>query len=141
MSKRGFTTLEAIASLFLISVVLFASITILIDNRAQANATNERLLAFQIAENVQGQVTKNVSFVDMDAWLGSEIVTIDSQTCPSSGSPINCSIFDQVQFSDLIEIIIYPASSDDLLYQVIHYDVLITYRGTRTISLGGMIYE
>ncbi len=141
MNKRGFTTLEAIASIFLISIVLFASVTILVDNRVQASATNDRLLAFQIAQNMVDQISKNVTYIEMNAWMNGEIETIDSSNCVALGSPISCTIFDQIEYSDSIEIIIYPPTADDQLYQVIHYDIVIHYKDTRSITLGGMIYE
>ncbi|MBU0996470.1 MAG: hypothetical protein KKE16_00320 [Firmicutes bacterium] len=141
MNKRGFTTLEAIASIFLISIVLFASVTILVDNRLMASATNDRLLAFQIAENMVDQISKNVTFDEMNTWMNGNIEIIDSQNCLSSGSPISCTIFNQLDFEDQIEIIIYPPDADDLLYEVIHFDIVIHYRDTRSITLGGMIYE
>lgn len=141
MNHKGFTTLEAIASLFIISLVLFASITILIDNRKSAESTNQRLLAFQISENIQASITNDITYQEMNQWLGGVTKVLTKDNCPLSGSPVDCLVFEQDAFSTLIEITFLPPSIDDTTYQVIHYDITILYSPTKQISLGGLIYE
>lgn len=145
MNKKGFTTLEAIASVFIITLVLFSSIIILIDNRVQASATNDRLIAYQVGQSIRDDITNNSTYDAIYAWLNDTQKVVNSTNCDDLNSAFSCDIFsynvNNIDFVDLVEVTFYEPTLDDITYGVIRYNIVLTYRGTRTIELGGLIYE
>ncbi|MDD3122994.1 MAG: hypothetical protein PHC62_05670, partial [Candidatus Izemoplasmatales bacterium] len=121
MNKNGFSTLEAIASILIISLVLFSSITILINNRVQANATANRLIAYQVGQNIRDNITHNTTYSDAFAWLNNnETKTISSDNCAYDSVIVSCDDFsyvvNNISFADLTEITFYQPSTEDQYY-------------------------
>lgn len=144
MNKKGFATLEAIASLFIVSLILVSSLGALINYRYQTSAANERIVAFQVGQMVQENITRNTTYANLSVWVGAETKTITNLTCSMETSPIPCSLFEIVvnsqSYSDKIQITFLPPSLDGSTYQILEFEVLVVYLDSREVIVRGLVY-
>ncbi len=145
LNKRGFTLVEAVASIFIITLVLTSAISIIINIRNHTVAANEKILASEVGARIRDDLINDTTYAEMDAWMGSSDILVTSSTCVSSSAPFTCSLFTYTNGGDVydtnVTLRFLAPTSESALYQVIHFEVIINYYSSRTIIIEGIIYE
>gem|GEM_PF-480484 len=146
LNKLGFSTLEAIASVVIISLVLVAAVTITINLRNQTIATEKRFEAVEAGTRIRTNISTNADYDLVKAWLDltpGEEVTFNVNSCDEM--LFNCSVIFNVLVNDTVydeEItIVFPQTDDSIEYKIIHYQILIVYYNSRDVLIEGMIYD
>ncbi|PKK96439.1 MAG: hypothetical protein CVV56_06190 [Tenericutes bacterium HGW-Tenericutes-1] len=144
LNHKGFSMIEAIASVFIITLVITSAITIIINIRNQTLAANEKIVATQVGTLIRDDLIQTLDYATVSTWMNGTSKTVTSTTC-GVGTPVSCSFF-QYTSNNLIydeELIItfLTPTADDNNYQVIHFAITIVYYQTRELELVGMIYE
>lgn len=145
LNHRGFTILEAVASVFIISLVLTTAVSIVLNVRNQTEATNERIVATEVASRIRDDLIYNNTYDDINTWQNGQQVTVTSSTCTSLNTPFNCSIFsyesDGRIYDDTMTLIFLAPTTESTLYQVVHFEIKIEYYPNRFLTIEGIIYE
>ncbi|PKK94391.1 MAG: hypothetical protein CVV60_06660, partial [Tenericutes bacterium HGW-Tenericutes-5] len=81
LNHHGFTVLEAVASVFIISLVLTTIVSIVINVRNQTEATNQRIIATEVASRIRDDLVNNNVYDDIIAWQNSNAITVTSTNC------------------------------------------------------------
>jgi prepilin-type N-terminal cleavage/methylation domain-containing protein len=144
--KKGFTLLEIVASIFILSFVFTSAISIFISVRTQAFATQERMRAVEAGTQIRNIFIQNTPYSIANLWLSthstSQEFVFDKDTCDQEvfncnelfSVSVNDELYDDIQ-------IIFTVINDYELYQVIHFKILIPYYRTRTVEMRGILYE
>ncbi len=144
-SKRAVTVLESIASVVIISIIMITSFTLIVNTRNQTIATNEELVAVEVAKRVRDQIIDQSTYTMIDEWLANDQIILSSLTSIQTDMPflLNALTYDLGEGNYDKEVIVtfHPQTNEDSNYQMIHFTVSITYYRTRTIELEGFIYE
>lgn len=143
--RKGFTLLEIVASIFILSFVFISAISIFISVRTQAYATQERMRAVEAGTQIRNTFLQHTPYSIAHLWLSfqsEESVSFNNETCNSG--VFNCdAIFGVIVNNyryDHIEIM-FTLIDDYEAYQVIHFKIVIPYYRTRTVEMRGIIYE
>ncbi|MBU1094241.1 MAG: hypothetical protein KKH01_07245 [Firmicutes bacterium] len=142
---KGFTVLEAVASIFIISLVLTTVVTIIINVRNQTEATNQRILATQVGSMIRDDLINNSTYADVLIWMNGEQVILTNDNCTVLSTPFSCDIFtyeiDNKVYDDSLSIVFLAPTVESIQYQVIHFEIVIEYYPNRFLTLEGIIYE
>ncbi len=145
LNHKGFTVLEAIASIFIISLVLTTSITLIINVRNQTVATNERIMATEVGSRIRDDLVNNTTYADISAWMNGQQVIVTNDTCSSLSTPFSCDIFlyesNARIYDDTVTLIFLVPTVESDFYQVAHFEIVIEYYPNRFLTLEGIIYE
>jgi hypothetical protein len=143
LNKRGFTLIEAVASIFIITLIMTTAISIIINVRNQSIATNNKILATEVGTILRDDLINDLSYTTLNTWMAGLEKTVNHTSCVTG--PVGCGYFsyqfDGLTYSDNLTIVFYKETSDDLLYHVIHFAIIINYYSTRDVTLTGIIYE
>ena len=143
--KKGFTLLEIVASIFILSFVFTSAISIFISVRTQAFATQERMRAVEAGTQIRTIFIQNTPYSIASLWLETQPsgeVVIDSTSCDAG--VFNCSAIFNVSVNDRLYDnidIVFTLIDDYEAYQVIHFKIIIPYFRTRTVEMRGILYE
>jgi prepilin-type N-terminal cleavage/methylation domain-containing protein len=143
--KKGFTLLEIVASIFILSFVFTSAISIFISVRTQAFATQERMRAVEAGTQIRTIFIQNTPYSIASLWLETQPsgeVIIDSTSCDSG--VFNCSAIFNVNVNNHLYdniVIVFTLIDDYEVYQVIHFKIIIPYFRTRTVEMRGILYE
>lgn len=144
MNKRGFTVLEAVASMVIITLVFTTAIATITAMRNQAIATENKRVAVDIASSMRDDIIQSSNYALISTWLGSAEKTVDFETCALVSSVISCDLFtlnaNDVIPTDAILITFYAPTPETIQYEIIRFSVTVTYYNTRTITIEGVIY-
>jgi len=145
LNHRGFTVLEAIASVFIISLALTTAITIVINVRNQTTANNNRIVATEVGTRIRDDLVNNNTYTDISTWMNDLEVTMTSDTCLSQGAPFSCDIFTYVSdnkvYDTNVTLIFLAPTLDSVQYRVVHFEIKIEYYPNRFLTLEGILYE
>lgn len=143
-NKRGFTVLEAVASMVIITLVFTTAIATITAMRNQAIATENKRVAVDVATTVKDDLIQTLQYSTVALWLGSTEKTIDSTTCSLVSSVVSCDILtlseNSIISSDQITINFLAPTAETTQYQIIRFTVTVVYYKTRTITIEGVIY-
>jgi Tfp pilus assembly protein PilV len=144
LNHKGLSMLEAIASVFIITLVLTTAISIIISVRNNTIATNERIVATQVGSQIRDSIVSSSTYDIISPWMNSEEREIKSTNCASS--PFGCSPFEFEANNKLYDtnVTIFlqdPDTYQSDTYQYIRFTVTIIYYSSRTVVLEGIIYE
>jgi type II secretory pathway pseudopilin PulG len=143
-NKRGFTVLEAVASMVIITLVFTTAIATITAMRNQAIATENKRVAVDMASSIKDDLIQSSNYTLVAAWLGSTEKVVDSEICAIVSSVVSCDLFTlnatEVIPSDQILITFYAPTPETIQYEIIRFSVTITYYKTRTITIEGVIY-
>jgi len=143
LNHKGLSMLEAIASIFIITLVLTTSISIMISVRNNTIATNERIVATQVGSEIRDEIVSNSTYDIVSLWMNGTEKTVTSSNC--SSSPFGCTPFEFVANDEVYDtnltIIFHTPTAQSIEYQIIHFTIGINYYSSRTIELEGIIYE
>ncbi len=144
LNHRGFSVVESIAAIFIITLMITSSLTIIINIRNNTLAANERIIATQVGSLIRDDLINSLDYGPTSLWMNGTEKTVTVGTCGGS-SPVSCDFFNYSSENNIYDtelvITFQVQSPNDILYQVIHFTVEITYFQTRKITLVGMIYE
>lgn len=144
-SKNGFTIIEAVASIFLITLILTTAMLIIVNMRNQSSATEKRIKATDIGSLIRNDIHSHTDYDELNAWLNGNSQILTSSNCGSSGSPIDCDIFlyasGETTFEDSLTITFLEPTTESINYQIIHYEIEIIYFNQRSLILTGAVYE
>lgn len=143
-SKHGFTLLEAIASVAIITLVFTTALVTITAMRNQTIATENKRVAVDLASVIRDDMIQSLTYASLSSWLGATDKTVDNTTCNQIGSPLNCNTFDitstnQIE-SDDISITFYAPTAEEITHQIIRFSITIVYYSTRSITIEGVIY-
>ena len=143
LNHKGLSMLEAIASIFIITLVLTTAISIIISVRNNTIATNERIVATQVGSQIRDELVSSSSYDLVSIWMNGEEKTLTTINCTTS--PFGCTPFEfeangQVYDTNLTIVFSTP-TIESIQYQIIRFTIYINYYSSRTITLEGTIYE
>lgn len=144
INHKGFSMIEAIASIFIITLVITSAITIIINIRNQTLASNQKIIATQVGTLIRDDLIQSLDYASVSPWMNGTSKTVTSTTC-GVGTPVSCNFFqyssnDTIYDTEVVISFITPTAEDNF-YQVIHFTLTITYYQTRELELVGIIYE
>ncbi|MBN2876564.1 MAG: type II secretion system protein [Bacilli bacterium] len=143
LNHKGISLIETIASMVILSFVLAATLTIIVNIRKQSLAANEKINAIEIGTLIRDNIEEEVTYDELILWLDQD-KTISNANCIVSSAPFSCDIFQETldgkDYQDIIQITFFQPSAQDLEYGVIHFSITITYFSIRTMELVGIIY-
>jgi len=143
MNRKGFTLVEALASIVILSFVFTAIITIIVNVRIQTIRTEERVVAIEIAKSIRDDIENDVTYAEIINNISdsSYVITQDNCGAITNGcSFFNYSVGDR-QFNDNVTITFLQSTPQSLDYQVIHFEVSIAYFRNDTLLVEGILYE
>ncbi len=149
LNHKGFTVLEAIASIFIISLVLTTSITIIINVRNQTIATNERIIATEVGSRIRDDLINNNTYDEISEWMDGQRVELTSTTCPTLSASLPnlsfCDVFSYISnnrtYDVTMSLVFLVPTMESIQYEVVHFEIIIEYYPHRFITLEGIIYE
>lgn len=145
LNHRGFTVLEAIASIFIISLALVTGISIAINVRNQTIATNDRILAVEVGSRIRDEIISTTTYTDLNTWINGSEVIVTSANCGSLNTPFSCDVFaftsDGKTYDTNVTVTFLAPTPESLSYQVIHFEIKIEYYYHRYLTLDGIVYE
>ena len=143
INNKGFTLLETIATIVIISFVVVSVFTIIVNIRTQTFATNEEINAIEVASLVRDQLQNNLDYDDLNTLLDENlIITYDNyEDINNFPSEVFNHTLNNKNYNTLITITFYKMTSDNSRFGVINYKITINYFSSREIELEGIIYE
>ncbi len=143
VNNKGFTLLETVASIVIISFVVITIFTIIVNIRTQTFAAKEEINAIEVASLIRDELQNNLDYNDLTSLLDEDLViTYDNydviDNFPSEVFEHN---FNNKDYSSLITITFYKMTSDHYRFGVIDYKITINYFSNREVELEGIIYE
>jgi Tfp pilus assembly protein PilV len=143
LNHRGFSMFEAIASVFIITLVIASSITVILNVRNNTIATNEKIVATQVGSQIRDEIISSSDYDTVLLWMNGIEQTVNLSNC--STSPFGCVPFqyqvNQKLYDTNLSIIFHTPTAQSTQYEIIHFTIVINYYASRTIELEGIIYE
>ena len=141
--KHGFTILEAVASVFIITLVLTTAMTIVLNMRNQAMASEQKIKATDVGSLIRNDISSHYDYDTLNLWLDGNAQVLTYENCTSS--PISCDVFlyasgDKSYENDTVITFLAP-TFESTNYKIIHYEITMTYFKERTFTLEGAVYE
>ncbi|MDO9630117.1 MAG: hypothetical protein Q7I99_09485, partial [Acholeplasmataceae bacterium] len=144
-NKQGFSVLEAIASVFIISLVFTTAFTIVVAMRNRAVATEEQRYAIEAGSAIRDEIVQSYAYLTIAPWILTGEKIVDYQNCSDLGVPISCSLFNYETnnkiYDDNVTLVFLAPTAESISYKVIHFQVIIEYYKGKTLVLEGIIYE
>jgi competence protein ComGC len=141
--KYGFTVLEAVASVFIVSLVLITAMSIILTMRNHAIRTEEKIKATDLGSVIRYDLEHDYDYTVVLNWIDNQEQIVTNLNCDTS--PIECSLFDQTveekDYSSLITIRFLAPTAESLNFKMIHFEITINYYQEQTVTLIGVIYE
>ncbi len=145
LNHRAFTVLEAIASIFIISLVLTTAVSIVVNVRNHTLASNDRIVATEVGTRIRDDLVNNNTYADVSLWMNDQEVTVTSLNCASLSAPFSCNLFAYESngriYDETVTIVFLIPTVESIQYQIIHFEIIIEYYPHRFLTLEGIIYE
>lgn len=142
--NHGFSILEAVASVVIVTLVFTTAIAMITAMRNQTIATEQKRLAVEVASRMRNDMINNITYEEASSFLQGEAQTINIDSCATIGSVISCDYFDmsdrQPFSSSSITVTFLSANSETIKHRIIHFEISINYYKTRSITIVGAIY-
>ena len=156
ISKRGFTIIETVAAITILSLVLVSTFAIAINIRIQLLAQERRLLAQQEITLVRSQVMARLDVDDVEPFLtarpNNPVIIARSSTVNElliDGSPVSCEtsafeslcyVFeDEYHFQDDIEVVLGLRTQSGGIV-LIEITVRVDYHVNRSTFVEGVVF-
>ena len=140
-NRGGFTVLEAVASIFIITLVLTTAMSIILTMRNNAIRSEEKIKATDIGALIRYDLENDYTYEEINTWLNGEQVVLTNDNC---SLPFNCQIFshttDEKIYDDLITITFLEPTLLSETYEIIHFEISIIYYKDQVVTLVGAIY-
>lgn len=143
--KHGFSVLEAIASVAIITLVFTTALVTIVAMRNQTIATENKRIAIEVASSMKEDLNQSLTYQTLFTWLGNTTKEIDSISCSTLDSPVSCQIFNDNQNDTIpqenIVITFFEPTPSAISFKMINFSITIAYYNTRSITIEGVIYE
>lgn len=129
VNNKGFTLLETIASIVIISFVVITIFTIIVNIRTQTFAAKEEINAIEVASLIRDELQNNLDYNDLTSLLDENLViTYDNyDVIDNFPSEVFEHTFNNKDYSSLVTITFYKMISDHYRFGVIDYKITINY--------------
>lgn len=154
MNKQGFTIMETVLSLLVISLLVFTVLVIQNNNRSAILKTEAKMTAENIIIYSLDYLTSTTDYPELETWyegLADPNLEVTSLNCVSSGIPILCDVFEvnlnsttlsevnRVSLDDMA--ITFSGVHNDNGFTYIEVTITIEYVPDRFIDVVGDIHE
>lgn len=144
-NKKGFTLLEIIAAIAILSFVFVSAATIFISVKSQTILTQQKMAAYEAGNQIRHIFDEQTTYSVLSIWLDSqsgETISFNQDTCDPLvfAKDLLYSVEVQGKVYDTFTVS-FPLINDYEAYQVIHYEIIIPYEQNRTVTVRGIIYE
>jgi len=139
LTKSGFTILEAIASVFIVSLVLTTAVSMIVFMRNQVEMTQAKKDAVDVGIVLRDQFNTQYRYIDLIQHIETEDLVVTLQNCNTLTHPISCAYFESENDLD-ITLTILKSTDDSLRFQVVLYEIRIVYYKNLSITLEGILY-
>lgn len=140
-NKNGFTVLEAVASVFIITLVLITSMSIILTMRNHAIRTEEKIKATDLGSIIRYDLEHDYGYQEILTWMDNQEQIVTNLNCQNT--PIECTLFNHViedkDYAPLITIRFLEPTQESMNYEMIHFEITIDYYKEQTITLTGVI--
>ena len=134
-NNRGFTLIEAVVSIFIITAMISATLAIVYQMKNQSIASERKLLAMEVAKDIKKDIENTLLYTTVkDAVLLNQD-TYTTINC--SNSIVNCELIQNNDFNNKVTITFLQPNA----YNQIYFQVEINYFKDRNIMIEGVIYE
>lgn len=142
-NKNGFTVLEAVASVFIVTLVLITSMSIILTMRNHAIRTEEKIKATDLGSVIRYDLEHDYDYQTIFTWMDNQEQIVTILNCDVS--PVECSLFNHTiedkDYSPLITIRFLEPTQESIDFQMIHFEITINYYNEQTVTMIGVIYE
>ncbi len=145
LNRYGFSVLEAIASIAVITLVFTTALVMILSMRNQVTATENKRIAIDVASSIKEDLERSLDYTNLSVWLDNTTKDINHITCGEFNSPVSCQIFTDNQtdviLAESINITFNAQTEPMITYKIIEFQITIQYYKTRTITIEGVLYE
>jgi len=145
INRRGFTLLEAVGSFVILSLVLTTATILIVNAYNRSIATSRQVDAVRVGALVRDELVEQTTYSEVNTWLGGSAKNLTVSNCGNPESPFTCSLFsheiDGILYDSEVVVSFQAPTTSSLTYRIIPFSVIVTYYGTRTVVIEGMIYD
>ena len=136
LKKNGFTVLEAVVAIAIISFVLVSTITLLINVQNQNRALNEQINATSYATMIRDDIQYDVTITSISSQLGNNLYYLNHPTIISY-------VFDPLlnPYYNQTTIVFIEDSNAPSWLSVVRFSIQIVYYKDRSLVIEGVLYE
>ncbi|HOI84887.1 MAG TPA: type II secretion system protein [Acholeplasmataceae bacterium] len=143
-NHQGFTLLEAIASVAIITLVFTTAIAIIMAMRNQTIATENKRIAVEVASSLRDDLITTLNYATVSPWLSGQEKSVDVTTCSDVGSIVSCEMLQPsnstvIDAEDIVVTFLAP-TAETTAYEIVRFTITVTYYKTRMITIEGVIY-
>jgi prepilin-type N-terminal cleavage/methylation domain-containing protein len=143
--KKGFTMIETLAGIVIISLIFSAALTIIVNVRRQILISNERIVAFNVGQTIRDRVENNYEYNQIFALIDDLDYNVTYENCLESGITDMCETLtyfvNDKDFSQDVTINFKMKDQVSEEFNFILFDVVVVYNNTFSITIAGVIYE
>jgi competence protein ComGC len=142
--SKGFTMVETLASIVIITFVFTTALTIIVNLRKTTLMTNERIVAVSVAKMIRDEIENNYLYDDLNLLIDSGDYMLTNDNCTITELTGVCDLFsynvEGRSYSDSLSILFLEPDEFSINYGLIHFYVEIVYYEDTSITIEGVIY-
>ncbi len=138
-NKQGFTLIESVAAIVILTVVLSSAFAIIFFVQQQSRLSNLQHAAGQVAQYIHDDIIADHDHQTLLTWLGGDARVMDENNCDNSG--IDCNLFNLVFNQITYDDVQISFEAPDLTYGFIRFSIIMPYSDNRELVLRGVLYE
>lgn len=142
--SKGFTMVETLASIVIITFVFTTALTIIVNLRKTTLMTNERIVAVNVAKMIRDEIENNYLYDDLNLLIDSGDYILTNDNCAITELTGVCDLFsynvEGRSYSDSLSILFLEPDEFSINYGLIHFYVEIVYYENTSITIEGVIY-
>jgi competence protein ComGC len=142
--SKGFTMVETLASIVIITFVFTTALTIIVNLRKTTLMTNERIVAVSVAKMIRDDIENNYLYDDLNLLIDSGDYMLTNDNCTITELTGVCDLFsynvEGRSYSDSLSILFLEPDEVSINYGLIHFYVEIVYYEDTSITIEGVIY-
>ncbi|MDY3195269.1 MAG: prepilin-type N-terminal cleavage/methylation domain-containing protein [Paracholeplasma sp.] len=136
---HGFTLIEAIVSIFILTTLVASTLAIVYQMKNQALASERKLLASEVSKTLKDELEETLVYSDVLNSINQNQTTISFDDCINR--VVSCqlleSTLEDTPFEKRLTITFYEPN----IYNQIFFDIELYYFKDRMITIEGVIYE
>jgi len=145
LNRNGFTLFEAVASIAIVAIVLTTAAILVANGYDQSVATSRQVDAIEVGTLIRDEIVAAATYAEVDAWLSGAAKELTVDVCDDPSSPFSCTLFthevDGLVYDAEVVVRFSAPTAESLLYRVVRFTVTVTYYGSRTVEIEGMVYD
>jgi type II secretory pathway pseudopilin PulG len=136
---HGFTLIEAIVSIFILTTLVASTLAIVYQMKNQALASERKLLASEVSKTLKDELEETLVYSDVLNSINQDQTMISFDDCINR--VVSCqlleSTLEDTPFEKRLTITFYEPN----IYNQIFFDIELYYFKDRMITIEGVIYE